>query len=323
MRIRHLAAIATVATLGTVAFTPLTALAALRAGPSTQRLGTLYAAVAYSPSHHSTVAIGGGKTVTDAEITAIKNCGKSDCLPVGWARHAYVAFYVGNGDAWGWGAYRTAQGADKTAMYYCDRYGGTGCHLVRQAVTTSPSSKGFAWSDLMGRACVFNAPKGGISFNFDGQHISGHVGWAYLMSRDTGQWEFGANEGPEHNIYAFPSKTWLAQSTWGELLTVFREALPSSGANKNYYHKKNYYKTFRCVSTASNNSAAALSQATSEYGEPYKIPGADCLAQVTSVLRVYGAPISEYAYLINPYYWVPNHYYESSYMSEFEPEKPV
>lgn len=111
--------------------------------------------------------------------------------------------------------------------------------------------------NLTGRACVFNAPKG-ASFDIAGEHIFGHVGWAYLINRNTGMWEFGANEGPKDNIYGFPSKTWLAEATWAELIQVFSGALPGgSGTNKNYYHKAGYYKTYRCVSTTTNHSTAA------------------------------------------------------------------
>lgn len=74
---------------------------------------------------------------------------------------------------------------------------------------------------------------------------------------------------------------------------------------------------------ANYDSADALSRAESESGETYLIPGTDCLSQVAFVLNTYGAPISDYAYLANPYYWVPNHFYASGYMSKFGPEHNV
>jgi len=321
MRIRYLAVIVTVIAASALTLMPGAVSATVKAGPHINHLGDTYGAIAYSPSHQSVVAAAGGKTATDADVAAIKKCGRSDCIPVGWAEHAYLAFYLGSG-GWGWGTDSTSQAAEQDALGFCENSGATGCHLVLEAVTSSPSAASFAWSDLMGRACVFNAPKGGVPISVDGKTISGHVGWAYLVDRYTGEWEFGANEGPEAKVGS-TSKTWLAEATWPELLKLFRKALPGTGKHPNYYHPAGYYKTFRCASTAANNSTDALTEAQNEYGEPYFIPLTDCLSQVALVLGTYGAPVSEHAYLLDPRYWVPNKYYKSKYMSQFEPEKSL
>jgi hypothetical protein len=172
-----------------------------------------------------------------------------------------------------------------------------------------------------GEACVFNAPTGGFSENLFGEHISGHVGWAYLADPATGTWEYGANEGPVDGIYLFPSRTWLAQGTWADARSAFKYALPGgNGKNYAYYHGNHYYATYRCASVAAIHPDAALKVAQNQNDEAYRIPGADCLSQTVEVLATYGAPISEYAYLANPNYWVPNHYYHSGYMSQFGPE---
>ena len=181
-------------------------------------------------------------------------------------------------------------------------------------------------SHMSGKACVFNAPKGGFTVTVGGEHISGHVGWAYLADPASGIWEYGANEGPINlnpKHFNDTSRTWHAQGTWADVLTAFKEALPRSGRNKGYYHPAKYYASYRCVSTTVSHPAAALSIVKTQAGEVYSIPDYDCLAQVVEVLATYGAPISEHAYLLNPYYWVPNHYYESGYMSKFGSKKPV
>ena len=172
----------------------------------------------------------------------------------------------------------------------------------------------------VGKACVFNAPKGGITA--PGPHISGHVGWAYLANPATGIWKYGANEGPV-SFFNLVSRTWYASGTWSEVLKAFAGPWPTSGQNKGYYHTGNYYQTYRCVSTKAYNAAAALKVVKGEYDEFYSIPDFDCLAQTVEVLATYGAPISEHIYLLNPYYWVPNHFYTSGYMSKFGPEHKV
>jgi hypothetical protein len=178
-----------------------------------------------------------------------------------------------------------------------------------------------------GKACVFNAPKGGVTVTVAGQHISGHVGWAYLADPQKGIWEYGANEGPVNlNPKHFNdfSRTWNSKGTWGDVLKAFAGPWPASGKNKRYYHPSSYYYTYRCVTiTTAIHPAAALGIVKAQAGEVYSIPDFDCLAQTVQVLATYGAPISEHAYLLNPYYWVPNHYYQSGYMSKFGSAKKV
>lgn len=173
-----------------------------------------------------------------------------------------------------------------------------------------------------GKACVFNAPNGGITVNALGKHISGHVGWAYLADPATGVWEFGANEGPISLSNLF-SRTWYAKGTWADVLRAFAGSWPSSGKNKSYYHSGHYYKTYRCVTVGSYHAAAAFHVVTVEHGEFYSIPNFDCLSETVKILGAYGAPIGEHLYILNPYYWAPNHYYESGYMSKFGPKHNV
>jgi hypothetical protein len=174
-----------------------------------------------------------------------------------------------------------------------------------------------------GKACVFNAPKGGVTVTIRSEHISGHVGWAYLIDPAADTWEYGANEGP---ISADPrhlndiSRTWHAAGNWASVLKAFTGPLPRSGASKGYYHPGAYYKSYRCVSVAAIHPAAALHVVRAQNGEVYSIPNFDCLSQTVQVLGSYGAPIGEHLYLLNPYYWVPNHYYKSGNMSKFGPK---
>ncbi|MGH3259308.1 MAG: hypothetical protein ACRDOU_28565, partial [Streptosporangiaceae bacterium] len=173
-----------------------------------------------------------------------------------------------------------------------------------------------------GEACVFNAPTGGIDKVVHGVtlFVSGHVGWAYLADPATGTWEFGANEGFTHKI-GDRSKTWLDEGTWADVISVFKDAKPGGkGKNKYFYHPGNYYRTYRCTSVAAFLPDIALDVAKNQYGEKYKIPGSDCLSQTVDVLAVYGASINDSSYLLNTYYWVPNNYYHSGYMSHFGPE---
>ncbi len=186
----------------------------------------------------------------------------------------------------------------------------------------APSSSPSPSHQNSGKACVFNAPKGGISENVLGEHISGHVGWAYRADPAAGVWEFGANEGPI-GLFNLFSRTWYAKGNWVDVLRAFAGPWPSSGADKGYYHPGHYYATYRCVSTASYHAAAALHVVMVEHGEVYSIPNFDCLSETVKVLGSYGAPISEHLYILNPYYWVPNHYYESGYMSKFGPKHDV
>ena len=166
-----------------------------------------------------------------------------------------------------------------------------------------------------GKACVFNAPTGGVTITVLGKKIfiSGHVGWAYLADPTTGTWEYGANEGYTHK-YGDRSRTWLAQGNWADVISVFKNAL--SG-----YHPGNYYTTYRCTSVAAILPDIALGVAQNQYGEKYEIPNSDCLSQTVEVLATYGASIDDAKYLLDAYYWIPNNFYASGYMSNFGPKQ--
>ena len=86
-----------------------------------------------------------------------------------------------------------------------------------------------------GEACVFSAPNGGQPLpTFHGWVMSGHVGWAYLADPATGTWEYGANEGYTH-FYGDSSRTWLAEGSWENVISAFKNALPGGkGKNKNF-----------------------------------------------------------------------------------------
>ncbi len=327
MKFGHLAALT--AAIAAMALTLMSGAApAAAAAPQASAAADAYGAFAYSPPQYYSVVDAFGKTAAAAEDAAVAMCkagGNTGCIPVAWFTHGYGTFAIDEDDnAFGWAIKPTLAAADDAADESCAEVSdGSTCNVVLNPVTADPSNAAKG-ANLTGRACVFNAPKGGVPLTFDGQVMSGHVGWAYLINRNTGMWELGANEGPVDNLYGYKSKTWIAEGSWAEVLQLFKGALPGgTGKNRNYYHPKNYYKTYRCVSTTTNHSAAALKEALSEYGELYTIPDYDCLAQVTFVLGVYGAPISEHRYIVNPYYWVPNNYYKSKYMADFEPKQPL
>jgi hypothetical protein len=134
---------------------------------------------------------------------------------------------------------------------------------------------------------------------------------------------FGANEGPVNIINDLSSRTWIGSGTWSNVLSVFKNALGAPGKSKSYFHPSNYYKSYRCATVASYHSTAALKIAKSQGGETYTIPGFDCLSQTTDVLATYGAPINDGSYRLHPNDWVPNSYYESTYMSKFGPQERI
>jgi hypothetical protein len=175
---------------------------------------------------------------------------------------------------------------------------------------------------VLGEACVFNAPSGGLTITVPHTHVrlyaSGHVGWAYLSDPATGTWVFGANEGPE-DLYLGPSLTWIAWGPWSYVVSIFKNALGAPGKSATYYHPGNYYKSYRCATVSAYHSAAALEVAKSQGGEDYTIPLTDCLAQTTEVLAKYGAPINDSTYLLHYLEWDPNTYYHSTYMKAFGP----
>jgi hypothetical protein len=179
---------------------------------------------------------------------------------------------------------------------------------------------------VRGEACVFNAPPGGIRITVPHTSVhlfvSGHVGWAYLSNPATGTWVFGANEGPAH-VYLGTSLTWIGSGKWSYVISTFKNALGAPGKSKSYFHPGNYYKSYRCVTVPTYHSAAALKVAESQGGESYTIPLSDCLTQTTDVLSKYGAPINDSTYLLNYIEWVPNAFYDSTYMKKFGPAQKL
>jgi hypothetical protein len=154
-----------------------------------------------------------------------------------------------------------------------------------------------------------NAPTGAFTI--------GHVGWAYLVNRDTGQWEYGANEGP-NGFPGDPSKVWLAQTGWPEMIKLFTHALPGTGKHPDYYHKAKYYVSYRCESTGLNDSSNALSTAEGQIGQDYSIPTNDCLSNAVDVLRAYGATLGA-SYINDP---APNDYFNHK-LTFFESAKKL
>jgi len=246
---------------------------ALPAQASTQP----YGAFAYSPSNWHVVAAGFGSTATAAETAAIKNCGKSDCIAVTWFKHAYAQFDVSNSPhAWGDAYSTTPQGATKLALSYCEKAGGTvgSCKSATPVVDASHSSASTG-ADLLGRACMINAPSGVLG-TWDGISLIGHVGWAFLVNRDSGSWYFGANEGPSDGP-GTPSKTWATDGNWAAVVSTF-----------SHLDGGHYYLTYRCESMPLNDGSYAQSVVSNEEGANYNIPFNDCLSNAVDVLAAYG-----------------------------------
>ncbi len=224
-----------------------------------------------------------------------------------WFKQAYGAFAVGTG-AWGWGTNGTQAGASANALNYCNTHGGTNCHLVLAYATAAPSQTAQIASDLIWRVCLIFAPSGALTL--------GHVGWAILANRDAGSWFFGANEGEGHLTAGFPSRTWYRTGSWARLLRVFTHRLGQS-RDKIYFHKANYYKTYRCESLGISDPANAQSVAGSQQGANYDIPFNDCLSNAVDVLRADGATNLP-SYVSDP---VPATYYKS--LPGFEKARPL
>jgi len=242
-----------------------------------------YGAFAYSPSDHADVGAATASSVTAAEIDARADCGAFDCIPVAWFEHADAGFDVGPGGDWGWGYGPTEAVASANALHFC----GEGCQTVYRISTSSPSTADTG-ADLIGRVCMINAPSGALDI--------GHVGWAYLVNRDTGTWEFGANEGPVHGLGS-PSETWHASGTLADMEDTF--------ATASHHHSAGYYTSFDCQSGPWNDSSAALGKVNAENGKPYDIPSNDCLSNAISVIRAYGDDLPNPAYTLEE----PNAYY--------------
>ena len=65
---------------------------------------------------------------------------------------------------------------------------------------------------------------------------AGHVGWAFLVDPFTGEWMYGANEGPGNVVTGNQdSKTWSGEGYWADLVKTFADALDGPGG-ANYYH---------------------------------------------------------------------------------------
>lgn len=265
-----------------------------------------YGAFAYSPANHSIVAAAGGTTALGAETAAIEECGVSDCIPVAWFEHAYATLDTGAGDAWGWGYAATSQGADQNALNYCEKYGSQ-CHPVMRVLTPLPSSADQG-SDLLGRACMINAPDG-ADFKLLGTY--GHVGWAFLSDRVNGTWVFGADEGPSFKYLGAPSNTWISSGNWSTLVNTFTTAKD--------YHGAGYYETFRCSSSGSNNYLQAYNKALDLARNAYYVPGNDCLSNAVDILTAYGASGLGASDILH---WSPNDYFNNQ-LSGWEPAKPL
>lgn len=53
---------------------------------------------------------GNGTTASAAEVAAMSDCGRSDCIPIAWFEHANAAFALGANGDWGWAYDSTAAG---------------------------------------------------------------------------------------------------------------------------------------------------------------------------------------------------------------------
>jgi hypothetical protein len=241
-----------------------------------QDLGTTYGAFAYGPPDYSTVVVAGGSTVTSAEQAAVQKCGGSDknCIPVAWFGQAYGTFDISGNDAFGWAARATSQAADQAALQECQQRGGTQCHPVIREATANPSTA-FTGSDLIGRVCMVDAPK---ATTFGIEH--GHVAWAFLISRDTGQWEYGANDGPVNIPSDWTSKTWYKTGDEKAMVAAFRAFKNADGSQ--------YYQFIDCLSLSTNDSSAADQKVVSEQQEQYNVLTTTCLTDAANVMTAYG-----------------------------------
>lgn len=280
-----------------------------------------FGAFAYSPSHHYAVEWGGGKTALAAEDNALAACRtydrEADCIPVAWYYRTYASFAVGSGtgshQAWGWGYSATQAGADQIALNECSN-NGSGCVIVMRHVTSSPRGSSQSGIDLTGRVCMVNAPSGGVRVGKI--FISGHVGWAFLVNRDTGSWIYGATERASGVVGASPAVTWYRDGTWGQLTIGFARKLGD-------LHPANYYKSLRCESLPAGSGAAAFAEVEYQQGKTYDIPYNDCLSDAVIILRDYGAT----GLGTNPYKplypnAVPNWYYSHA-LNGFSPTSSV
>ena len=302
------------AMLGLVAGGP-TASASAATGPATTGV---YGAFAYSPSNHLTVASGYGSTPALAEQAAESACSHhaADCLPVVYFIHSYATYETGANGAWSWGSAPTLAAADAAATSWCSTHGGgSACAVRLHAETTAPSSADHG-TDLMGRMCMLNAPSGVTGTLPSGLEVVGHVGWAYLQNRDTGVWEFGANEGPGEGK---PALEWYQDGTWPDLVSVFTHKLT---IGRTVYHKANFYLTYRCASEPAGFTSDAHAKVLSEQHTIYYLPffghpENDCLSNAVDVLSADGVGLpNDEEPIVNA---LPNHYYGAVLPSLFAP----
>lgn len=303
------------AVLGLATFVVGGSVASAATGPG------VYGAFAYSPSHHLTVARGYGSTPAKAEEAAESACSKhaGNCLPVVYFIHSYATYETGAGSTWSWGTSSTLSGADKAATDWCSTHGGGSvCRVRLRAETNSPSSAGHG-TDLMGRMCMINAPSGVTGKLPGGLEVVGHVGWAYLKNRDTGVWEFGANEGRSQGK---PAREWYKDGTWPTVVSVFKHAL-GKGIKKTYYHAANFYETYRCGSEPAGFTSDAHAKVLSEQHTIYYLPFTpghsenDCLSNAVDVLSADGVGLPNDEEPITSA--LPNHYYRDVLPSVFSP----
>jgi len=236
---------------------------------------------------------------------------------------------------------------------YCITGPGGGCGPTTPTkTTTGPASK-------PGKACIFNNPTGvtGVSFKipipYTKQQVAvfggiGHVAWAFLANPDSGQWQYGSNDGPkDHNIFGGTSQTWKLNGKWSSVL-------------KKFASREGHYETYRCISVLSYHTSAADKMAKQQQHKPYWIfdwwqqpwslsvfgrqivsrkllewhqPINDCLSNTVDVLRAYGVDLSsdqpapDSLFTVNTTEWLkadPNNYYWHQLPSGFlQMQRPV
>jgi hypothetical protein len=264
------------------------------------------------------VGQGAAATASAAELAAMSDCGQSDCIPIAWFEHAYAAFALGANGDWGWAFDSTAPGADASAVRYCQASGGgSSCRLLVHPVTAAPSQADTGVS-LAGRVCMINAPSGaGIGLPVG----LGHVGWAFLVDSFTGEWMYGANEGPGNVVTGSQdSKTWSGEGHWADLVKTFADALDGPGG-ANYYHTAAYYKSYRCESESLNDSTRATNTFISLQDKPYILISNDCLTNAVDVLLADGTTGLDTNFALPPHD-APNWYYNFD-LPGFEPSRPL
>jgi hypothetical protein len=290
-----------------------------QSAPGNTAAGGYYGALAYSPANHAIVGQGTGATASAAELAAMSDCARSDCIPIARFEDAHATFALGAGGAWGWGYGSTGAEADASAVGYCRANGGGGsCRPLARPVTAAPSQAATGVS-LDGRVCMINAPSGAQIGKLP--VAAGHVGWAFLVDWFTGEWMYGANEGPGNVVYGNQaSKTWSGQGHWADLVSSFTGALNGPGG-VNYYHPAGYYKTYRCESEPLNDSARATNTFVGLQDKPYNLMSNDCLTNAVEVLVADGTTGLSTNFVLPPHD-LPNWYYKND-LPGFEPERPL